>query len=89
MASATGAVIKATQQFAKSTAGVSIVKELMIGLSLGLAAGSVWKVCISRGYFKRVQDLLAWSARCMVFLGRVGQITLFNTDSQVISSFSM
>ena len=39
-----GNAIKAHQQFAKSTAGINLVKELVIGLSLGLAAGSVWKV---------------------------------------------
>ena len=38
-------IIRASQQFAKAgSSDVSIVKELLIGLSLGLAAGSVWKV---------------------------------------------
>ena len=38
--------IAAVQQFAPAKhGGVSFVKELTIGLVLGLAAGGVWKVC--------------------------------------------
>ena len=41
-----GQVIRAAQQFTKKGRAheVNLVKELVIGLSLGLAAGATWKV---------------------------------------------